>query len=608
MSEIDQIRERIDIVELISEYVPDLKKAGRNYRALCPFHSEKTPSFFVFPDRQTWHCFGSCATGGDIFAFVMKKENVDFGDALRILAHRAGFTLSMGKKIDATDKVHQELYDINKKAADYYHQFLLTSPAAEPVRNYLTKRGVSADSIENFYLGYSPDSWDTIKNILVSQGMIKQGLTTGLLIEKDGGGGYYDRFRGHLMFPIRNTRGHIVGFGARVLDNSLPKYINSPQSPVFDKSSELYGIDLAHTTISKLKQVVIVEGYMDVIIAHQYGFGNVVASMGTALNDRQISTLRKLTKNFVLAMDSDEAGKNAARKGLESAWLTMENVVNMINAPGGKRTVGGHYYDEELKIAPMPLGKDPDEVIKEDKNSWQTIIDKAQNWPDYLIDIIVPEIDPNDARSKSGAVNKVLPFLSAIPDPIERAHYLQKLARLVGVNEETLISATNKLKNEFTSRIGKTHTGNSMRQSIIGNPCENYCLSLLLCYPRLRDKSEQILPDYFSHTVNRELFLYLKKSSNSKTSLDDIEPALKEQLDYLTKSDMPPMSDKEVNLAFVDCVRHLREQHLRDLKLKEALLFSDPEIIQNSSDMEVIEQKGLTHNTQLRDIFNQHRE
>ena len=606
MSTIDEIKERINIVDLVAEYVPDLKKAGHNYRALCPFHSEKTPSFFVFPDRQSWHCFGSCSTGGDIFAFIMKKEGVDFTDALRILAQKAGVTLVTEKK-DATSDEYTNLYDLNQKVSHYYHHLLITEPAAESARNYLKRRGVSDQSIEDFQLGFSLNSWDTLQSFLVNQGALHQGSDLGLVIERDKGG-YYDRFRGHIMFPICNKQGKITGFGARVLDDSIPKYVNSPQSLIFDKSSELYGIERAYSSVNKLKQVIIVEGYMDVIIAHQYGFNNVVASMGTALNDKKIDVLRKLTNKFILAMDSDEAGKNAARKGLESAWLPMESIRALMSASKYKRMVGGHYYTEDLRVMIMPPGKDPDDVIKENKDDWQKLIDGAHYWPDAIIEIIAPEINSNDAKSKSSAVDKVLPFLSAIPDPIERSHYLQKLARLVGVNEETLITAANKLKTNSLNTTIRTQDRKNTKVQLTSNPGEDYCLTLLLRYPVLRAKGVKILPEYFSHTENRELFLLWQNASSTETLLINVEMPVKEHLNYLVNKNIPPMSDKDLEIAFDDSVRHLREQHLRDLKLKEAFLFSDPDVAQNIPDMDVVQQEGLTHNTQLRDLFNQNKE
>jgi DNA primase len=317
MGVIDEVKLKLDIVQVISEYVP-LKKAGRNYKSACPFHSEKDPSFFVFPERQSWHCFGACGTGGDIFSFIMKKEGVDFGQALRLLATKAGVTLieQAGHRREAESHERESLFEINEAAASYYHHLLLTASSAKAANDYITGRGISADTIKDFQIGYAPEGWDTIKQLLQGKGYTEaELLTAGSLVEGESKN-RYDRFRNRLMFPIRNIQGKVTGFGGRALDDSLPKYLNSPQTPVFDKSSSLYGIDRAKTYIRQQDRAVIVEGYMDVLAAHQYGYKNVVASMGTAMTDKQLAILKGLTRNLVLALDADAAGEEAvARSG-----------------------------------------------------------------------------------------------------------------------------------------------------------------------------------------------------------------------------------------------------------------------------------------------------
>jgi len=315
MSVITEVKQRLDIVEIVSEYVT-LQKAGRNFKGLCPFHSEKHPSFFVFPEQQSWHCFGACGTGGDIFSFIMKKEGIDFGQALRLLAQRGGIILSpreASSKVE--DEKKEKLFQINEAATEYYHHLLSSTKAGEAARDYLAKRKVTTETIEEFRLGFSPDAWETLKNYLLGKGYTEKELVeAGLIIEKEEGGSY-DRFRNRLMFPICDIQGRVTGFGARVLDDSLPKYINSPQTSIFDKSSILYGIDKAKSAIKKKNLVIIMEGYMDVLTAHQHNWQNVVGSMGTSLTEKQVEGVKRLTNNINLALDADLAGEEATLRG-----------------------------------------------------------------------------------------------------------------------------------------------------------------------------------------------------------------------------------------------------------------------------------------------------
>ncbi len=319
MSTIDDIKQRLDIVDVISSYLK-LEKAGRNFKALCPFHQEKTPSFFIFPERQSWRCFG-CGAGGDLFSFVMKKEGTDFGETLKMLADKAGVSLER-KKETIESKLTDRLYQINEAAAQYYHNLLLQAPAAEHAREYvINKRGLTSKTIDDFQLGFSPG--EGLKKHLLELGYSeKELLTARLLGEKEGR--IYDLFRHRLMFPIRDIKGRVVGFGARALDDSMPKYLNSPQTAIFDKSSILYSIDRAKGAIREKQLAVIVEGYMDVVTAHQHGFTNVVASMGTALTDKQIKVLKGLTKSLAFALDPDVAGDAATLRAIEVALSSLD--------------------------------------------------------------------------------------------------------------------------------------------------------------------------------------------------------------------------------------------------------------------------------------------
>ncbi|MBM4432909.1 MAG: DNA primase, partial [Chloroflexi bacterium] len=290
MSTIDEVKQKTDIVDIISQNVR-LTKTGKTMRGLCPFHTEKHPSFYVYPEQQSWHCFG-CNNGGDVFSFIMKKQGIEFGDALRFLAERAGITIISKSEPETGKKEKERLYQINLAAAQYFHNLLLNSPAAEKARNHLSGRGISSKTIVDFQLGYSLSNWDALRQYLLERGYSEDELLNAGLIVQAEGGKTHDRFRNRLMFPIADSKGHFIGFGARALDDSMPKYLNSPQTPVFDKSSILYGIDKAATAIRQKDMAVIVEGYMDAITAHQNGFTNVVASMGTSITEKQVSVLK----------------------------------------------------------------------------------------------------------------------------------------------------------------------------------------------------------------------------------------------------------------------------------------------------------------------------
>jgi DNA primase len=317
MSVVDEIKARLDIVDVVGSYVR-LVKAGRQFKAVCPFHTEKTPSFTVSPDRQTWHCFGACSTGGDMFTFVQRKENTDFNSALRILADRAGVTIE--RESTRRDEL-RPLYEANEAAAVYYHGLLLNE--GNQGRAYAESRGLNRQTLADFQIGFSPPAWDSLREHLYRKGFTEAHLIdAGLLVPSERGG--YDRFRGRLMVPIRDDRGRVIAFGGRVLPGldadgaAGAKYINTPQTPIFDKGGTLYALDRAREASRASGTTVIVEGYMDVISAHQHGFRNVIASMGTALTDRQVAAVERLKpQRAVFAMDADAAGTAAALRDVQ---------------------------------------------------------------------------------------------------------------------------------------------------------------------------------------------------------------------------------------------------------------------------------------------------
>jgi len=583
MSVIDEVKQRIDIVEVVSQYVK-LTKSGRTFRALCPFHSEKHPSFFVYPERQSWHCFGACNTGGDVFSFIMKKEGVDFGEALRLLAQRAGVSLPSRSEPSAKKEEKERLYQINEATAQYFHNLLLSSQAGEKARSYVASRGLSPETITSFQLGFSPNSWEALKQYLLERGYTEgELLTAGLIIEEEAGG-THDRFRNRLMFPIYDVRGHITGFGARALDDSLPKYLNSSQTPVFDKSSSLYGINLAAAAIRQQNMVVIVEGYMDVITAHQNGFTNVVASMGTAVTERQVSAVKRLTKNMALALDADAAGEEA-----------------MLRAVGYENTL-----EAEVKVIILPGGKDPDDVIKEDAKIWQKLLEEALPIVDYTFNMVTANLDLTTAKDKTSAVDKLLPIIAEIKDTVRQAHYLQKLARLVNVTERNLEAALPRIKPSPTRRRAEEPKPDAVAQAlrpVFSSPLEEYCLALLLQHPELKDYHQHPSPEYFQNSENREIFVAWQQASDLSSLKAKLDTAIGEHLDYLLTKSLPP---NQIEEKYADAVLRLREGFLRSLATKrEAALALEAELGGTAAELAKLEEQGIEVSLQLGEVFTQ---
>ncbi len=586
MSAITEVKQKLDIVEIVSEYVT-LQKAGRNFKGLCPFHTEKHSSFFVFPEQQSWHCFGACGTGGDIFSFIMKKEGIDFGQALRFLAQRAGITLSpLETPNKAEDEKKERLFQINEAATEYYHHVLSGTKAGEIVRSYLTKRKVTPETIKESRLGFSPNAWETIKNYLLGKGYAEKELVeAGLIIEKEKEGSY-DRFRERLMFPICDIQGRVTGFGARVLDDSLPKYINSPQTPIFDKSSSLYGIDKAKSAIRKKNLVIIVEGYMDVLIAHQHGWQNVVGSMGTSLTEKQVEGIKRLTNNVTLALDADLAGEEATLRG--KAILAYSNA--------------------EANVILLPQGKDPDEVIEEEPALWQKLVEQAMPIMDFAFQSVIGKVDINKARDKSLAVQKLLPSIYEIKDPTQKFHYVEKLARALKIETSDIEVALQKLKTASgRPRVSKPTEQSRLARQLVSSPIEEYCLALLLQYPELRPSARELSPEHFEYTENREIFVKWQHSSDMSELESKLDTSLLEHLYYLVNEDFPPAikeSERTRHRDLAQCILRLQEKLSRKLETeKEATLEIEREKGGISSELAKLEEQGINSGQRLQEVF-----
>ncbi|NJN93420.1 MAG: DNA primase [Anaerolineales bacterium] len=441
MSVTDDIKARLDIVDVVSDTV-SLKKSGRSYTGFCPFHSNtKTPSFVVFPDTQTWRCFGACADGGDLFSFVMKREGLDFKGALDLLAHRAGVKLpEYHARSPQQSEERDKLLELTAAAASYFHQLLTTSRSAATTREYLVQRGLTAETIATFQLGYALDEWEALKSHFMGRGYTAADLlVVGLIVERDNGEPGYDRFRHRLMIPIRDSQGQVIGFGARALStDQVPKYLNSPQTALFDKSATLYSLDLARKHIRDSGQAVIVEGYMDAIQAHQQGANNVVAQMGTALTEAQLKLIAPLANQIVLALDSDTAGNAATMRGLS---LARQLLPKKHRATSTSRGIAYEaHIEQEISIAALPPGQDPDDVLREGLEVWQQFINGAVPALDFYEALVFGSADLTTPQGKSAAVRELIPIFREIKDDVEKVARVQRLARKTGLDERLLLA------------------------------------------------------------------------------------------------------------------------------------------------------------------------
>jgi DNA primase len=545
MSAVDEVKQKIDITEIVGQYVT-LKKAGRNLTAPCPFHSEKTPSFFVFPEKQSWHCFGACNTGGDVFSFLMKKEGLEFGEALRQLAAKAGVALPTYAAQDTHKEEKEEFFQANDAAALYYHHLLMDTAQAAKAKAYIEKRGFNQKTITEFQFGYAPDSWDTLKLYLMEKGISEEKLIAAGLITVGEKGKSFDFFRQKLMIPIRDVKGRVTGFGARVLDNSFPKYINSHQSPVFDKSGTLFGIDRAAAEIRKQDRAIIMEGYMDVIMAHQCGVTNAVASMGTSITETQVNILRKLTKNVYLCLDADAAGEEA-----------------MLRTVGFENVLGA-----EMKVVRLPEGKDPDEVMLADMGEWQKYIDSAMPLIDFMFEKKTGAADLTSAGGKSKAVEALLPVIAAINDAIRQAHYLQKLAALVKVDMNTIKAALNQLKPTAKRRITAAKPANTPAKAQASSVREEYFLSLLLQHPELKEAGEDCSM-FIENSVNREIYHAWQAAADINALKENTDPVIHEHIDALSSKNLPGPPNN-IEGRFKDCTTELRKTYLRNMAARRS--------------------------------------
>ncbi len=487
---IEAVRERTDIVDLIGAKVR-LRQAGRNLKGLCPFHEEKTPSFVVYPESQSYHCFG-CGKSGDAFSFIMDTENLDFSDTLKLLAARAGVELESQRpqrRDPEIDRERARLIELNERAASYFTNLLWTSPAGSSARAVLEQRGVDRPTADRFGLGFAPDSFDALKSHFLAREIDEQDmLAAGLLTKNENTGRTYDRFRNRLTFPIRNRDGRVVGFGARALGDEKPKYLNSPQTPIFDKRSILYGLDKAYDTIRRERSMVIVEGYMDAIAAHQCGYENVVASMGTAITPNQVASIRRYLDRVYLALDSDTAGQMATLRGIDSmreSFVDDSRVeVSANRMIRFERTLGA-----EIRIVVLPEGKDPDEFIRAHPDAWPEALKSSVPLVEYYLTHALADIDRSPNARANALRDIAVPILLEIGDAEVLTFYVDLTARLLGYGPDGPEEVRRSLRRNVSPPATRVHQPQASRRDglTIDRPLavdpERFVVGVILNYP-----------------------------------------------------------------------------------------------------------------------------
>lgn len=514
MSTVDEIKSRIDIVDLVSEAGVKLRHAGKNYTGFCPFHDNKhTPAFVIWPESGTWRCFGQCNEGGDIFKFVMKREGLDFKEAMQKLALRAGVEIKEYQRESPQQKeAYENLRKLLEDAVIYYRTQLF---ANKDVLTYLReKRGLTDASIETFGLGFAPSGYDNALKYFTQRGFKEQDLVdAGLLSvrEETDVQRAYDKFRNRIMIPIRDENGKMAGFGARIVDpNDVPKFLNSPETPIFTKGHILYGLDRARKPIRAADQAVIVEGYLDVIALHQAGYENVVSPMGTALTEDQLRLLKKSTRRIVLALDPDVAGQKAVLRGLDAARSAMDREGELgFDARGLLKNEARLQAD--LRVATMPDDLDPDEIVARDKEEWKRLIESAKPIVTHVMDSLAAGQDLNDAKVKNQIAAQVLPLIEDLPNALERDTYRQALSRMLRVNESSL-TATQVQVPVLRRKPRETAKSPQAEMPVVAaNPrlkIESYCLGVLFRKPELLYRLDRKLQEFGLSPLAAEDFEY----------------------------------------------------------------------------------------------------
>ena len=549
LSPVEEIKSRLDIVEFIQGYVR-LQKAGVNFRANCPFHGEKTPSFYVTPSRQIWHCFG-CGKGGDVFQFLMDIEGQDFPEALKVLATRAGVELTSEDPRIRSER--NRLYDINEEAATIFQKCLAATPRA---KEYVAKRGLTAGTMEKFRVGFAPQSWDFLLSALIQKGFHKEDIErAGLAIKNQEKGSYYDRFRSRIMFPIADSAGRVIGFGGRIVDFSPEdkahlapsdrteaKYINTPQTMIYDKSAVLYAFDKAKQEIRMRDSVVLVEGYMDTVMSHQAGVVHTVAVSGTALTSRQLQMLKRLCNTMVCSFDTDAAGESATRRSLA---LASE-------------------FDFERRVAHIHTGKDPADAVRENPTLWVEAVANAKPVVDFYMDKAFTDYSPATAPGKQAITAMVLPFVAGLFDAIQRDHWIKELARKLDVGEASIRAELERRRGTEvpTSQQIQPRTVNDLPPHGQGRRerLEEKFLTLLAMVPP-EMRTREMVRHYivFRSAENQNIFAMV--AAESKESPPD---GVRDLEMFTFKSEILSKDIKNVEDEFLICKRELEKECVKE--------------------------------------------
>ena len=601
------LKDSLDIIEVASRYLPDLKSAGRTYKSNCPFHEERTPSFVIFPETQSWRCFGACVEGGDVISFVMKIEKIDFQHAIKLLADSVGIEVPRYNN----DNANVELYNINESAYNFFHNFLLSENGLA-ARNYMiNNRGVDHDTIMKFGLGLSPSDNRQLPRYLENLGFSNKQISESGLVFIREDGIPKDIFAGRLVFPIIDSNGKVLGFGGRTLNDNGPKYINSSKTKIFDKSSSLYGINLAKEGIADSGKVVLVEGYMDVLTAHQYGYDNVVACMGTALTESQVRYISVLSKQCVLALDADIAGSEATFRSIENSWKAFERVF-----VGKKNNVSLYKTTNkiDLRIAQFNSGKDPDEIIRTDKVSWEDHIDNSKPLLAYLIENAPRRWNILSNEGKQSATENIAPLILSLENDYDREHYYSLFANTlneeINVVKSAVISANKKNNlNNMPSFNQKINYG-TIEKNDNSYLLEEHTLSMVIKWPYLFSLAENVDGSWFSIWENRQVFDILLKYNGSQEMIIENRTQLPgdvlSRIEDLGNIDLPNMTKSNREKAVKQCVLKLQERYLRGMKKEEASLWSNNSDLNNvpSEDLSHLQEKAIIVNDMLSDVFN----
>ncbi len=572
---VEDIKKRIDIVDFIGSFI-SLKKAGRNFKALCPFHQERSASFVVSPERQIWHCFGACAEGGDIFKFLMKWENITFSEALKELAEKAGVKLQRLAFEDKVWKKKERLIQLNTLAAEYFHFVLFQTNFGKKALNYLNSRNINPKIAKKFQLGYSPSSWDSLLSFLKKKNYEMNEISESGLVVRGERGSYYDRFRGRLIFPIKDVRGNVIGFSGRSLDKEekSAKYINTPETPIYHKRESLYGVDLTKEAIKKEKNVYLVEGEFDVITPYQHRIENIVAIKGSAVTREQLMFIKRYTNRITLALDADNTGEDAIRRGIEDA----------------------ESLDFEIEVVYFDFAKDPDEAVRKDISKFKKALRERVSVYDFIIQTAQKKYPGDDPFNKKKIGDMVIPFIERVNNPIVQSHYIKKLADILNVSEKSILilirNIKQKKKQQQFFKINKKKVEEEARELNI----QKYVLSMLFQSDNPYRTSNKLFSiveiNDFSVPSYKELlsiFLDFKaknpKEFDTKKYVANLNPQLQSVFDelYLYASYEADFEDVNLEKLFYEIKKNSLKRQIKEKTLAQEISQVDEAVLKRLS-------------------------